>query len=309
MMSESFEASPGTLALIVVNYGSSNLLAENLRTLKSVAGIIIVVDNFTSHCERETIRELAKSKGWISVLLDDNRGFGGGVNVGAERALREGVDVIVALNPDAHIDDDDLRRLASAATMDRDLLVAPTIRTSSGDIWFDGVDLCAESGRMATSRTKGRRCQERKPWISGACFAMSAVLWERAGGFDEEYFLYWEDVDLSHRVLAVGGRLAVLSDVAATHDEGGTQASVSPARGKSETYYYYNIRNRLVYAAKHLDSPDIWRWFWNTPQVSYEILLGGGRRQFTESIAPARAYLRGIRDGIRMLVTIRRRGA
>ena len=44
-------------------------------------------------------------------------------------------------------------------------------------------------------------------WLTGASLAMSITLWEQVGGFDERYFLYWEDVDLSWRILQAGGEL------------------------------------------------------------------------------------------------------
>jgi GT2 family glycosyltransferase len=103
-------------------------------------------------------------------------------------------------------------------------------------------------------------------------------LWERLGGFDEDYFLYWEDVDLSHRCDLLGGRLIVRADLTAVHDAGGTQDRAS-GRAKSATYYYYNCRNRLVFAAKHLGRRDQLRWLVRTPADARRVLLRGGRRQ------------------------------
>ncbi len=69
-------------------------------------------------------------------------------------------------------------------------------------------------------------------------------LWDLVGGFDESYFLYWEDVDLSWRIVAAGGRLAVAEDLTAFHAVGATQAGST----KSATYVYYSARNRLRFA-------------------------------------------------------------
>ncbi len=88
-------------------------------------------------------------------------------------------------------------------------------------------------------------------WVSGACFAISARAVAPVGGFDEDYFLYWEDVDFSRRVRAAGGSVRVILDTAsAVHDEGGTHDDRPAGRAKSETYYYYNIRNRLLFAQR-----------------------------------------------------------
>jgi GT2 family glycosyltransferase len=40
-------------------------------------------------------------------------------------------------------------------------------------------------------------------WLTGACLAVSKQVWQATGGFDPDYFLYWEDVDYSQRAKAV----------------------------------------------------------------------------------------------------------
>lgn len=287
-------------ALIVVNYGSSLLLKQNLVgiNVERVGGFIVVVDNYTTHEERSRVSTLADANNWEFLALDSNVGFGGGVNVGAKVALAHGAQSIISLNPDAAITSMGLRRLAEISYEDPDLMVAPTIRTSRGDIWFDGLWLFQESGRVASNRRPKQPRGRKVPWVTGACFAISREMWQKVRGFDDDYFLYWEDVDLSRRVVAHGGRVAVESSVSAIHDEGGTQGRTVDSRVKSEVYYFYNIRNRLIFAAKHLNRRTLWLWLFQTPLVSYEILLNGGRRQFVCSIAPWRAYTYGIISGI-----------
>jgi GT2 family glycosyltransferase len=137
---------------------------------------------------------------------------------------------------------------------------------------------------------------------------VSAELWDRVGGFADDYFLYWEDIDLSHRVLAAGGRLEVSATATAIHAEGGTQGINSHASGtpKSTTYYYHNIRNRLLFAAIHLSAADVRRWRRTAPRVAWEVLLEGGRRQLIRSPRPIIAAARGLRDGLRMSARRRR---
>ena len=133
-------------------------------------------------------------------------------------------------------------------------------------------------------------------WVSGACFAISRTLWEHIGGFDDAYFLYWEDVDLSKKVWDAGGEVRVLQTASAVHDEGGTHEDRTGGRAKSETYYYYNIRNRMLFARLRLDPDTRRRWRRRDGQVSWGILMQGGRRQLSGR-GPWRALLRGFRDG------------
>ncbi|WP_347756885.1 glycosyltransferase family 2 protein [Agrococcus sp. ProA11] len=288
-------------AVVIVNFGSSTLLREHAASIELPAGgRIIVVDCFSGSREQARVRELAEEHGWTAVLLEENLGFGGGTNAGVARADELGARVVVALNPDARIDAASLRALVTAVQRDPMLLASPTIVGPGGEPWFAGADLYLADGAVRGARARPRfPGADRREWATGACFAISLELWHATGGFDEEYFLYWEDVDLSHRVLDRGGRWALV-DATVVHDAGGTQ-EVVPGRAKSDIYYYYNIRNRLLYAAKHLDEEHVRGWLRTAPRVGLDVLLRGGRRQLVVSIRPWRAYLRALRDGRRLV--------
>ncbi len=295
-------------AVVIVSFASSELLRQNAGELAlPAAGRIVVVDCFSGDAERERVRSLAVRYGWHAVLLDDNAGFGGGTNAGAARAIKLGARVIVALNPDARIDAASLARLVAAVADDARLLASPTIVAQDGRPWFSGADLYLEDGAVRGARARERFPRAaRRAWATGACFAISAELWLQLGGFDEEYFLYWEDIDLSHRALERGARLGLV-DATVVHDAGGTQTGVRSGRAKSEAYYYFNIRNRMLYAVAHLDADGIRRWARAAPRVGLAVLLRGGRRQLVTSALPWRAYLRGLRDGRRVVREHRRR--
>lgn len=287
--------------LVVVSYASAALLRANLGSLDVPEEVsVVVVDCFSSTAERDAVAALAVERGWRAVLLDDNRGFGGGVNAGAALAERCGAEVVATLNPDATIDAASLRALIAAAA-GRDALVSPRIEAPDGSAWFAGADLYLDDGSSAGVRHRDRLAgRPRRPWATGACFAISVELWRRLGGFDEEYFLYWEDVDLSHRVLDAGGTLELLPEALVVHEEGQTHGRVARARAKSPLYYRYNIRNRLLYAARHLDAAGQRRWAVSAPRVGYRVLLQGGRRQLL-SWRPWAAYLGGLWSGWRLL--------
>lgn len=296
-------------AVVVVNYGSSALLRLNAASMIVPAGgRVLVVDCFTDVAERDRVARLALEQDWEAVLLDANLGFGGGTNAGARRAIELGAEVIVPVNPDARIDARSLAALVAAVAADRELLASPTIVTSSGAPWFSGADLYLADGVSRGARARDRHTGEaRREWATGACFAMSTELWLRLGGFDEDFFLYWEDIDLSHRALDAGARLAVI-DATVVHDEGGTHGEERSGDAKSELYYTYSIRNRLLYAAKHLEPEAVRRWQRSAPRVALGVLLEGGRRQLVTSLRPWRAYLGGLSAGHRALREHRRAG-
>lgn len=296
------------LAIVVVNYASSALLAENLaRTVDEVRPAhVVVVDNLSSPQEREAVRSLAATSGWSLVEPDANLGFGGGMNIGALRALELGAEDLLLLNPDATISADAVRTLQERAARSRMRALAPRVVDGSGAVWFEGADVYLSDGKTMGVRKRGLRPHdERWEWLSGACLLVPDELWRATGGFDDEYFLYWEDVDFSRRVIAAGGELEVVADATAVHDEGGTQGRDPSQRAKSEGYYYYNIRNRMLFAAKHLDEEGVRRWRRGALASAREVLLRGGRRQFLAPWRPLRAAYRGVRDGRRLSITNR----
>lgn len=313
---------PAPTGIVVVSFGSHELVRANLAAFDPPADHfrVIVVDNFSGPAERAAIAEQCADRGWTMVGCADNLGFGRGVDAGIQAAIALGCRTIILVNPDAILDLSTADALRAAVIADPDALVAPSIVGSAGQSYFHGAELDLTTGRTrgmlrtADGSVRRRVAGPAQDWISGACVAFSTELLTRVGGVGhaaDDYFLYWEDVDLSHRVLADGGRLIVRPDLTVIHDEGGTQDRPD-ARAKSATYYYWNARNRLVFAARNLSAADFRRWVWRTPQESWVILMRGGRRQLVQSPGLAWATIRGSLAGIitgrRMVRRRHRRG-
>lgn len=115
---------------------------------------------------------------------------------------------------------------------------------------------------------------ETVPWLTAACLAVHRELWDEVRASASSNFMYWEDVDFSYRALAFDARMVVRDDLTVMHDQGGTQGP-RMGRAKSAFYYYYNIRNRLLFAVLHLPRRRLLRWLWHTPVVSWEIFVAG----------------------------------
>ena len=67
---------------------------------------------------------------------------------------------------------------------------------------------------------------------SGACFLMRREVWEAAGGFDEDFFLWYEDVDLARRLIDAGRRNLVVGSAVAHHQGGFSFSRLEPARAQ-----------------------------------------------------------------------------
>lgn len=289
------------LAVVVVSYGDPALLERHTTQVAAALGParIVVVDNHSTDAHRDAVRQLCAREGWTGVFPGTNTGFGAGCNLGAAAALAEGADVLLFLNPDATIEAESAVRLMAAVEAEPLLLAGPTVLGPDGEVASAGLDLDLDTGAMRPWRRRAEHPDaETLPWVTGACFAVTRELWERLAGFDERYFLYWEDVDLCARVQALGGRVAVIDGATAIHSGGGTQR-LEGSRAKSPAYYYFNIRNRALFARTWLSQERQRSWRRGAVGAAYEILMRGGRRQLLHPVRPVSAVLRGLRDGRR----------
>jgi N-acetylglucosaminyl-diphospho-decaprenol L-rhamnosyltransferase len=282
-MNERTDGRPArSIGVLVVNYGAHRLLAANLGELDQAPDIAVaVVDNFHSTAERYAVIALAQERGWELLTPDRNLGFGDGNNLGAQRLIALGCETIVLLNPDAELAVESCRRLADLARMNPHSLVSPKILRPDGTVWFAGSQLDLGTGRVSSA--PGTFISGPEKWLSGAVLAAHRDSWQELGGFAPGYFLYWEDVDISWRCVNGGGTLIMAPDITAVHDAHGTQLEQRGSGGKSPIYYFYNCRNRLLFAGRHLSTRQVLKWIWHTPAESKRILYRGGRRQLVTS--------------------------
>lgn len=81
--------------------------------------------------------------------------------------------------------------------------------------------------------------------VIGAFYLIRKDLFKKANGFDERYFVYLEDLDLSYRISKLGYKVLYLADINAFHKGGGTSEQVKAKR------LFYSIRSRIIYGFKH----------------------------------------------------------
>jgi GT2 family glycosyltransferase len=291
----------GPIGVVVVSFGPADLLRRTLATLDLPGPDVrvVVVDNFSTAENRREIEELGAVHAWHVVGMPDNRGFGAACNAGVDAARGLGCRTFLFLNPDALISASVVAQLREHSLREPNALISPLLVDSAGEVVFRAARTDLRDGRVYT-RPDDADPATRHPgdWLCGACLVVHDDLLRRIGGFDETYFLYWEDVDLGYRAIAAGGTVVLRDDLVAVHDEGGTHGVADRGRAKSPLYYRYNCRNRLVFAARHLRRRQLLRWLLTTPAVSWEILLRGGRRQLVRSPRPWWAAITGSLAGI-----------
>lgn len=203
-----------TVTAIVVGYNHAHCLGRCFDSLMGQQGLtgleVVYVDNASSDSS-------AAMSSWhpqIRVVRNaENLGFARAVNQGLELARGR---YTALVNPDTAIGPLVLARLVQRLQRQTELgLVAPVLLGEDGrpqPSLSHYPTLTGQLRRLARSRPDGNR-----GWLVGAMLVAETALLRRLQGLDEGYFVYGEDMDLSHRIQRMGRRLLVDPEVQITH--------------------------------------------------------------------------------------------
>jgi N-acetylglucosaminyl-diphospho-decaprenol L-rhamnosyltransferase len=163
---------------------------------------VIVVDNVST----DDTRSISAAAGTEVITLEHRVGYGACVNVGV-RATGPGP--FAVLNPDVTFDTPDvIERLEQQLERADVGIVAPELVLPDGRLQGAGRPIPTPLNlalRRWVERDRGAIFSGGDvAWVHGACIVVRREAWERVGGFDERFFLYFEDVDLGLRMRRAG---------------------------------------------------------------------------------------------------------
>jgi GT2 family glycosyltransferase len=257
------------LDIVIVNWNSGDQLRSCLNSIAKAQKTnfdlsrVVVVDNASTD---DSTYHLDLYKLPITIIRNV-------INIGFARACNQGAkgseaDYLLFLNPDIVLFDDSLS-----------LAVAFMDRKGNEKIGICGIQLVDRNGNVA--RTCARfpqvrhyffkllglnyffpgifHCHFMKEWdhcnnscvdqVMGAFFLVRKNLFDRLEGFDENFFLYFEEVDFSLRARQLGYMTFFLAETRAYHKGGGTSEKVKAKR------LYYFMRSQLIYGRKYYRKP------------------------------------------------------
>jgi len=148
----------------------------------------------------------------ITYLKQENMGFGAGVNAGC-RVLFQYCDYCAVLNPDLDFDVAELQRLSQSFVAPFYVLETLEHQKKHAILYYSCI----------TGVTKDRPVFGGLPYFNGAAFVMSRSVFELTGGFDEHFFLYFEDVDFSLQLARRNIKIEVLKTQSFIHEVGGSR--------------------------------------------------------------------------------------
>jgi O-antigen biosynthesis protein len=290
-------------SIIIVNYNGRHFLHECLssvtaQTYKDIE--VILVDNASTDESAEYVHRMFPP---VKVIENkENRGFAGGINDGIRIAKG---DYIVTLNNDTIVDPKFAEHLLKAMDADDTLgMCAPKILFPNGRI--DSTGICISRSGAAWDRGMFEQDAGRfdiPEEVFGPCAGAALYrkkMLDEIGLFDEDFFLFMEDVDLAFRARLAGWKCMFVPSARITHIHGGTAGYKSPVS------VYYGNRNIIWYTVKNFPLKTLvicgpWILGRNIGIIPWYLFSGMTRLLIRSKIDA----LRGIKKMIRKRNTIR----
>lgn len=255
------QAAAAQVAVLIVNWNAARFLERCIASLMRQTRMpdqVILVDNASTDESLAIVRRFPAVR---LIALDSNTGFARANNIAIE-SVAHGTEWVALLNPDAFAEPEWLEQLLTAAQCHPGCAMFSSKLLDAADTErLDGIgDAYHLSGRVwrrsngAYSGPQAQQgCQVFSPCAAAAMFRKDAFL--AAGGFDEDYFCYVEDVDLGFRLRLLGSRCWYVSDSVALHVG-------SAVTGRRSDFSIYHGHRNLV-----------WTFVKNMPGVLFWLLL------------------------------------
>lgn len=216
-----------TVFVVILNYNGKKTLSRCLRAvslLEYAKKEVVIVDNASTDGSFDIAQEQFPSAHFIR--NSENVGFARGMNIGIRYALDRGADFVWLLNADAFVSKDSLGRLISLFRKHTLVgMASPVVYEprkayqKRRRVWFAG-------GRIQWLRMRAEHVSMRSHthpfetgFLSGCALLIRASALKKTGLFDEQFFLYYEDADLSLRMKRAGYKIVVSPHASVVHSE------------------------------------------------------------------------------------------
>lgn len=242
------------VSVVIVTHSNKGWLKKSIPSLlkQNYPKVeIIVVDNGSLDKAGDLVEKEYPNKVKV-VKLRVNQGFGAGCNVGFEKSKGK---YVCFANEDMVFDRDYLAKLVEA--MESDRLIGASQGTA---YYYDNPDKVQSEGLFFnySGVLTGNDSGKNKVKKGGVSEIFSAVVpfvvkreaFEKVGGFDEDFFLYFEEVDLCWRMRLLGNKVVLVPEAKVLH-KGGTSTRKMDLSLVTE----YSIRHRIASFIKNLDFP------------------------------------------------------
>lgn len=240
------------VSIIISNWNGVHDTVECLESLRKIDYpnyVITVVDNGSKCDEAKALIE--RFGNYIYVIENDkNYGYAAGANIGIKYALsNDHPDYCMVLNNDTKVDRLFLSELVKAAENDKFIgVVGPKV------YHYDEPNLIQTIGGKLNINTgtlnehmaevdRGQHDETKEVDWHGPCLVVKSEVIKKIGLYDDDYFVFWEDVDFCFRVRKAGYRIIYVPSSRIWHKGGRSTGRLNGL--------YYPIRNRFLFMRKH----------------------------------------------------------
>lgn len=224
------------ISIIIVNYRGWKALEECLKSIDIIVSKtsfeLIVVDNFSNDGQFLVFKQ--KYPKFIFIENSGNNGFSNGCNFGASIAKGN---YLLFLNPDTKLTVHALETLLQTATAHPKIGILSCLQINENNVFYKQNNLFPVLGRFfGISRAISRKLNnntnfKRKfdtqedlfypDWVTGAVIFISRKWFDKINGWNEDYWLYFEDIDICKKIISAGGKVAVTRKATIFHQHGG----------------------------------------------------------------------------------------
>jgi GT2 family glycosyltransferase len=221
------------LSIIIVCYKGWERLNKCLEALDTFTGVnfkteVIIVDN---RSDDETVFEIEKKFSKFRFIFNTiNGGFANGSNLGAKNAFGE---FLLFLNPDTVASESEVEKLLNVTNQNGEFTLVSCKQINekgkesiaSGE--FPSITNLTGLQRAIFNTNKSaihnlQAVISFPDWISGSVMMIRKKTFSDLGGFDEDFWMYFEDVDLCKRIRNENGKIAICNFVTIEHNHGGS---------------------------------------------------------------------------------------
>lgn len=259
-------------SIIIVSYNTKQLLIDCLQSLFKHCSCdlfeIIVVDNNSSDDSVTSLQKMFGDK--IKIIINQNNlGFGQANNLGVKIAQGE---YLFFLNSDTLIIDDILSSLFAIMQGNPQLgIISPRLLLSDGQnqpYAFGNFKWWLAKGLKLIDNNRNIKetvDYQSVGWVSGAALIIRHGLFLKLQGYDPEFFMYYEDMDLCYRAQQLGYEVAICSKIKLIH-LGGRSTSLGKRKKyyyQSQTYFYYKHCGWLIAnILRIIRLPKVFYYYW-----------------------------------------------
>jgi GT2 family glycosyltransferase len=242
------------VSIIIINYRQKELVlacVDSIRKMIRSPYEIIIVNN--------SPEEMIGAGEGINVIPNENRGFSQANNLAATQAKGE---YLLFLNADTEIRNDFLNGAVTALKENNSGAMGMKMYSTDGtfqlSFWEENTFSNEKINKRNEERFRSRDTEfinqveenhsevTEVAWVSGAAMLMKKDVFEKVGGFDEDFFLFYEDADLCKRVKEAGYGIYFYPKSDILHLKG--ENVNEEFSGKT---YFYAKQSQLLYYKKH----------------------------------------------------------